>query len=226
MIRNFLQVQQGDKIAFAGAGGKTSSIMNLAKELAEFKVLIATTTKMFWEENAVELNCVEELQHLFAKQTTVISGKKLENNKMGSYDLNFLASLTDYSDICLIEADGAQRKPFKLPRDYEPVYPDFVNKIVYVVGMSALNQELGNLSRSDLLQDFLGKNATDKLTIDDIIKVLLSSRGAKKAIGNRKFYVILNQADDDFLRQQAKFIADKLAQERINVLINSFKNSR
>ena len=224
MLRDFLQVKLGDKIAFAGAGGKTSAIMNLAKELSEFKVLVTTTTKMFWEEQAREINSLYELQQLFAKSNVVISGKKLINHKMGSYDLAFLAKLTAFSDIALIEADGAQRKPFKLPRDYEPVYPDFVNKIVYVVGMSALNQPLINLSRSDLLQDFLGKNLEDKLTVDDIIKVLLSKRGAKKSIGDRKFYVILNQADDEFLRTQAKIIADNLARENINVLINSFKS--
>lgn len=179
---------------------------------------------MFWEKQAVELNSASELLSLFAKQRIVIAGKNLGNGKMGSYDLNFLAKLADCSDISLIEADGAQRKPFKFPRDYEPVYPNFVNKIVYVVGMSALNQPLASLSRSDLLQEFLAKGAGESLTVDDIIKVLIDERGAKKAVGDRKFYVILNQADDEFLRAQAKFIADNLARYNIKVLINSFKS--
>lgn len=223
MLRDFLQIKQGDKIAFSGAGGKTTSIITLAQQLSEFKVLIATTTKMFWEQQAIELNNADELRTLFAKQNRVITGKKIANHKMGSYALNFLAKLANLSDITLIEADGAQRKPFKLPRDYEPVYPDFINKIVYVVGMSALGQMLKDLSRSDLLQDFLAKDLTDRLTINDIIKVLLSTYGAKKDVGDRDFYVILNQADNIYLQSQAKIIADKLAEAKIKILINSFE---
>ena len=223
MLRDFLDVQPGDKIAFAGAGGKTTSIMSLARELVDFKVLIATTTKMYWETQAVELTDSDELNALFAKQSVIITGKKIAQHKMGSYDLAFLAKLANLSDITLIEADGAKRRPFKFPREYEPVYPDFVNKIVYVVGMSALNEPLVNLARSDLLQTFLAKKAEDKLTTDDIIKVLLSKQGAKKAVKDRDFYVLLNQVDTDFLTQKANIIAKSLRQNKIKVLLNSFE---
>lgn len=223
MLKNFLDVQPGDKIAFAGAGGKTTAIMKLAQELVNFKVLIATTTKMYWEKEAVELTNSDELSDLFAKQSIVITGKKIAQQKMGSYDLNFLAKLTNFSDVTLIEADGAKRKPFKFPREYEPVYPDFVNKIVYVVGMNALNEPLMNLARGDLLQIFLAKKAEAKLTTDDIIKVLLSKQGAKKAVKDRDFYVILNQVDTDFLAEQANIIAKTLMQHKIKVLLSSFE---
>ena len=223
MLKDFLDVQMGDKIAFAGAGGKTTSIMSLARELADFKVLIATTTKMYWEKQAVELTNSDELNALFAKQGVIITGKKIAQHKMGSYDSAFLAKLANLSDITLIEADGAKRKPFKFPREYEPVYPDFVNKLVYVVGMSALNEPLVNLARSDLLQTFLAKKAEAKLTTDDIIKVLLSKQGAKKAVKDRDFYVLLNQVDTDFLTQKANIIAKSLRQNKIKVLLNSFE---
>lgn len=223
MLKDFLDVQMGDKIAFAGAGGKTTSIMSLARELVDYKVLIATTTKMYWEKQAVELTNSDELNALFAKQSVIITGKKIAQHKMGSYDLAFLAKLANLSDVTLIEADGAKRRPFKFPREYEPVYPDFVNKIVYVVGMSALNEPLMNLARSDLLQRFLAKKAEAKLTTDDIIKVLLSKQGAKKAVKDRDFYVLLNQVDTDFLAQKANIIAKSLRQNKIKVLLNSFE---
>ena len=49
-----------------------------------------------------------------------------------------------------------------MPRDYEPVYIENTNKIVYVVGMTSLGQEIKNLSRADIIADFLVKSLDEK----------------------------------------------------------------
>ena len=64
----------------------------------------------------------------------------------------------------LIEADGAKRLPFKFPKQNEPVYISSSNKVVYIVGMSALNQPLKSLCRAELLAKFLQKQVNENLT--------------------------------------------------------------
>lgn len=67
-----------------------------------------------------------------------------------------------------------------MPKEHEPVYLKNSNKVAYIIGISALNQPLKNLCRAELLIKFLQKDGEEKLTKDDIIKVILSEYGAKK----------------------------------------------
>mgnify|MGYP007065485784 CR=1 FL=1 len=63
-----------------------------------------------------------------------------------------------------MKADGAKRLPFKFPKQKEPVYISSSNKVVYIVGMSALNQPLKSLCRAELLAKFLQKQVNENLT--------------------------------------------------------------
>ncbi len=223
-IAEFLAVQQQDIISFAGAGGKTSAIFALADDLKnKYKVLIATTTKMFREQNAllIEENDsmgIKLLAEKFRIDNIVIAGTDL-GDKMGSFSLDFLAKIISCSDVSLIEADGAKRLPFKFPRENEPVYLPITNKIIYVVGMKSLGKKLGELARTELLAQFLQKSSEDTLTADDIVKVLNSKMGAQKDIGSRKFFVILNQVDDETVKRQALAVANSFRKCNIAVSI-------
>ncbi len=207
-LADFLHVAKGDIISFAGAGGKTTTIMTLAQELAgrNIKTLITTTTKMYWEDNAIESGDWNGLLHSLDKYRLAIFGTKV-GMKMQPADEEFFCKASALADVMLIEADGARRLPFKMPRTKEPVYLKHSNKIVYLAGMSALNKPIKELFSPELLADFLGKKVDDKLTADDIINVLQSSKGAFKDTANRDLFIILNQADDEHAAEQAKSIA-------------------
>ena len=49
MLREALNLKKGDLVVFVGAGGKTSAMNRLAKELVDSgdTVIITTTTKIF-----------------------------------------------------------------------------------------------------------------------------------------------------------------------------------
>lgn len=51
-LRQALNVQRGDVVAFTGAGGKTSALFRLSRELAAegWRVLCTTTTRIAEEE--------------------------------------------------------------------------------------------------------------------------------------------------------------------------------
>lgn len=212
-----------DIISISGAGGKTSSIKLLAKNLMceHKKVLITTTTKMF--KDVITIRDKNLLKQKLKQQNWVFTGQDY-GKKISSWDEEFFAKIVSLADITLIEADGAKRLPFKFPKQKEPVYISSSNKVVYIVGMSALNQPLKSLCRAELLAKSLQKQVNENLTKNDIIKVISSEQGARKDIGKREFFVILNQVDTLLALKEAIFIAEKLTECKIKVAISSYRN--
>lgn len=224
-LTDFLQVKIKDVISFAGAGGKTSTIFALAEELKRntpHKILVTTTTKMFMEKTAVTVEDEKIIANELNNRKMVIAGTDL-GAKMGSFSMDFLQKVIRLCDVVLIEADGAQRKPFKMPRSYEPVYSSETTKFVYVMGMSSLGRKLVDLARADILADFLHKQPEEKLTAEDMIKVALSRKGAQKNVRLEDFYLILNQADNEFYVQQAVKIAAVLDKYGIKTAVTCHK---
>ena len=221
-LTEFLQVKKHDVISFAGAGGKTTTIFALAQELkdiADYKILVTTTTKMMREKEAITVEDEVFIKEQLQTKRLVIAGTDL-GRKMGCFTMDFLQRIILLSDITLIEADGAQRRPFKMPRSYEPVYLPCTTKIVYLAGMTALGQKIEDLSRSDIMADFLHKQPAEKLTAEDMVKILQSEQGAKKDVQHRDFYVILNQADDEKILHSAVQIAAELHKSGIKTAVS------
>ena len=221
-LTEFLQVKKNDVISFAGAGGKTTTIFALAQELkdtADYKILVTTTTKMMREKEAITVEDEAFIKEQLQTKRLVIAGTDL-GRKMGCFAMDFLQRIILLSDITLIEADGAQRRPFKMPRSYEPVYLPCTTKIVYLAGMMALGQKIEDLSRSDIMADFLNKQPAEKLTAEDMVKILQSEQGAKKDVQHRDFYVILNQADDEKNLRSAVQIAAELDKSGIKTAVS------
>lgn len=164
-IVEYLQVKNQDIISVSGAGGKTSTIKLLAKNLVRKhkKVLITTTTKMFKTADAITIRDKNLLKQKLKQQNWVFTGQDY-GKKISSWDEEFLREIISLTDITLIEADGAKRLPFKFPKQNEPVYISSSNKVVYIVGMSALNQPLKSLCRVELLAKFLQKQVNENLT--------------------------------------------------------------
>lgn len=221
-LTEFLQVKKNDVISFAGAGGKTTTIFALAQELkdtADYKILVTTTTKMMREKEAITVEDEAFIKEQLQTKRLVMAGTDL-GRKMGCFAMDFLQKIIPLSDITLIEADGAQRRPFKMPRSYEPVYLPCTTKIVYLAGMTALGQKIEDLSRSDIMADFLHKQPAEKLTAEDMVKILQSEQGAKKDVQHRDFYVILNQADDEKNLRSAVQIAAELDKSGIKTAVS------
>lgn len=54
--------------------------------------------------------------------------------------------------------------------------------------------------------------------------MISSEQGARKDIGKRDFFVILNQVDTLFALKEAIFIAEKLTECKIKVAISSYRD--
>ncbi len=182
-------------IAFVGGGGKTTLIYELARELAGVgkQVLVTTTTHMKepekkWEaDHTVGVPCEEQLGK--------IKGVSEEEYR----------KLKDRCDILLVEADGAKRKPLKAPAEHEPVIPKDADMVIGMAGASAIGKTIEEgCHRAELVGKLLGKNITEVITVEDLVKVLKSEQGQKKQV-SQIYRMVIGQADLLTKEQRKRF---------------------
>jgi probable selenium-dependent hydroxylase accessory protein YqeC len=154
-IREALDIHRGEVVAFIGAGGKSSTLFRLGRELAAegWRVIGTTTTRISADELLLApgaLNITGAVlrpeaisralgQHGFVFLYHGILGEKAIGLSPDTVDA--LVDAVD-SDVILVEADGARRLPFKAPHPHEPVIPAVATLVVPVVGIDAVGQPL------------------------------------------------------------------------------------
>lgn len=232
--RSFLQLlgigaEQYHTIAVVGGGGKTSLIYRLTEELLceGKKVIITTTTHMAFEpKRPFALDGEDEkIRYFLEKEGYVIAaGYEPETDKYASLSEKKLKALLKYDAAVLIEADGAKKKPVKVPGEWEPVIPDFAEAVIGVIGLDCLYKPIGEAShRAEKTAAFLGKTAADVLLPEDIVKIAASAKGLRKNIDNRAYYVYLNKADTLPETETAAEIAAGLKKQNIEAVYGSLK---
>ncbi len=122
-------------ISLIGAGGKTTTMYTLARELASQgkHVVTTTTTQIFTptSDETGQLIVEAEPSRLLAMakmslqqhQHITIAGSQNERGKLLSVppDVPALLLRQGVADAVLIEADGARHRMIKAPAEYEPV---------------------------------------------------------------------------------------------------------
>jgi molybdenum cofactor cytidylyltransferase len=101
----------------------------------------------------------------------------------------------------------------KAPAEYEPPIPDFVDTVIYVVGLSGLGQPLDadHVHRPERFARLSGLSLGDAITPEAIAKVLNDPIGGLKNVPiTARRIAVLNQADTSELQAQAQFIAHQL----------------
>lgn len=154
-LEHALSIEQGDVVAFIGAGGKTSALMRLGHELSKrgLRVLATTTTRIAVDELlhmphsvavSPDLRESGQVARGLSDKRYVFVYDSIQKTKVRGIEPETVSMLLDRisSDVLLIEADGARRLPFKAPYSHEPVVPPEVTKIVISVGMDVLGQPL------------------------------------------------------------------------------------
>lgn len=157
--------------AFAGAGGKTTSIYRFAGRLREkgFRVLVTTTTHMelpdtpYFASGEGSAGAAE----LLRRSGYAVAGVPVRTEKDGTARIKGLPeeafqSLCREADFILVEADGSARRPFKVPAAREPVIPAGTERIFLCEGMTAAGRRAAEAChRAELLQGVLGERRAD-----------------------------------------------------------------
>jgi len=223
-------------VAFVGAGGKTSALFQLARELEPPVIITATTHLGRWQiPLADEHIIVSDLENPKAFQprgVTLFTGE-FEGERTKGLDnkaISWLREVSKYYQLpLLIEADGARQKPLKAPAGHEPVIPEFVQLVVQVAGLSALGKPLDDeyVHRTEIFARLSGLNPGENINAEALVRVLVHPQGGLKNIPpHARRAVLLNQADTADLQSQAKGIANRLLSVYQAVIIASLKDRK
>lgn len=195
----FINDRQSHIICLVGGGGKTTVMYELAAIFAMQgrRVLVCTSTHIHQPQAAVWAKSVQEARSLWlAGSYAVIGEAEAQTGKLTAPSQKLYAVLAQESDIVLCEADGAKRLPCKLPAAHEPVLLKDCDIVLAVAGMDALGRMLAEVCfRPQLAQPLFAKQAYDVIDEQLLAQLLLSPQGARKNVGARAFYIVLNKCD-------------------------------
>jgi molybdenum cofactor cytidylyltransferase len=209
------------RVALVGGGGKTTAMFVLAREYRS-PVITAATTQM-----AIEQLTLAD-RHFFIGDSTVLeisplagvtlfTGPANDAGKTAGLSKNEMQHVLDLANRqqapLLIEADGSKYLPLKAPAEHEPPIPDFVDTVIYVVGLSGLGQPLDaeHVHRPERFARLSGLSFGDAVTPDAIANVLRDPNGGLKNVpSTARRITLLNQADTPDLQAQVQIIAQQL----------------
>lgn len=201
----------GEVVSLVGAGGKTTLMYTLARELAKGGRLTVTTTTTkvqppsTEESEAVWLDGEEVLLQKAAQNrgrcgVVTLARRKLDSGKLEGVSpelVDRLASLAGLSGI-IVEADGSARRPLKAPNATEPVIPASTRLVIAVVGMQALGSVLDDthVFRASIAAEILGAPMGSRIGADEIARLITHPRGIAKGTPSKAWIVpFLNQVD-------------------------------
>ena len=216
-------------LSVVGGGGKTSLIFRMMEELTAVgkKVLITTTTHMAYEPDrpfAEDGDIISIKHNLEEHGYTIAAALDREKCKISALPEEKLKEIKALADVILIEADGAKRCPLKVPASWEPVIWKPTDLVIAVTGMDAAGEPIREVChRPEKVADFLGKEAEEKLTEEDIVRIAVSTEALRKCVDGREYRVLLNKSDIPGKSQVAERIADRLEEQGIHAAWGSLK---
>ena len=208
-------------VAFTGGGGKTSAMFRLAHELADARVLVTTTTRIWaprpeqarlvvadnWAEARPRVLAAWE--HGVRALGTAIGA----DGKLHGVPTDWVGMLAADTDYVLVEADGAAGKPLTAPRAHEPVIPDAAALVVPVAGADAVGAPLdaAHVHRAAEIAALTGLAEGEPLTAAAVATVMLSPRGnVKSAPAAARIVPLVNKVETPAAERAARDLAAAL----------------
>lgn len=212
------QAESGElkMIALTGSGGKTTTMYQLADELAEMgrRVLVTTSTHIAvpGTGQCVRIDEAGELETVEWQGRILTAGRTADGEqgrKLKAPDN--LGKCLEYADLVLVEADGSKQLPAKVEAAWEPVIPEEAQLVIGCFGLRAIGQTFGEVCfRFAECGGWLSKDAADVITAADAAQLLSDERGFRKNTGTRPYSVVLNQADGETERLAAVEVIQSL----------------
>ena len=201
-------------VALCGAGGKTTLLYALGREWRRrgAKAALTTTTHILsdlppgfalWDRPDEQ-----DLMSIWRAGFVPVAGRPLQNGKLQGPSEDMWTILKAQAERILVEADGAARKPAKFPAAWEPVIPQYTDRVLVLSGLSALDKLPEEVCfRHELAQSRGLLKKDTPLSEEDLCALLLSGYGRYAPL------FLLNQADTPALWNRAERIAAMLKRE-------------
>ena len=205
-------VNDGEKHSscLVGGGGKTTVMYELAAAWAACgrKVLVLTSTHILRPVDGSFAANVPAVQNLWQQgRYAVIGTPELATGKLTAPPQDLYEALQLQADVILCEADGSKHHPCKAPAAHEPVLLPDSDIVLAVVGMDALGNSLQQAcQRPQLAAALLGCSLDSVIDEQMLVALLLSEQGARKNVGTRGFYIVLNKCNLISAAQQEEML--------------------
>ena len=215
-------------VSIVGAGGKTSLMFHLARQLAYSgkRVLTTTTTKILipTAEQSETLLIDQDPQVILRQaKTHQAAGMHIsaaaaylpQTDKLNGFSPDAIRTFEDSGlfDWVVVEADGAARKPLKAPAAHEPVIPENTSIVVALAGLEVLGRPLGEemVFRSELAGELMQLSPGETITVPALARLLAHPSGAfKGAPAQARRFIFLNKADTLELEEKGAAVALQL----------------
>jgi len=237
-----IETRKKEMVCLVGAGGKTSAMFCLARELSAKgkKILATTTTAIYYPESEqydkILISEKESLDLFYNINDgiTVLGRSVSPEGKLLGVSPEFLDVLfyEELFDYILVEGDGSKGRSIKAPAGYEPVIPSCTTKVLGLIGLDSIGRKISSeyVHRPELFCSILGCREGDIIDAGIISKLIAHREGlfkASPALAER--YVILNKAEGEERRNAASDIKRRLSDMGYNIkgiVISSMKDSK
>ena len=234
-----LKEAKREMITIVGAGGKTTTMFRLAKELRSIgkRVLVTTTTAIFEPERSYYDSLVinPTINKLIEPKegTVTVMGKCIsQEGKLLGVTSEIINQIFDAKifDYILVEGDGSKRKPIKAPGSHEPVIPHRTTRTIGLIGLDSIGTTINdeNVHRPELFSYITGSRIGSIIDSCKVVKLIISPEGLFKGVDlNSKKYLVLNKAEGLERINQGQWIKDALIRENTNIdgiVIGSMSN--
>jgi probable selenium-dependent hydroxylase accessory protein YqeC len=212
-LTDALEVCGGELVSIVGAGGKTSLLYGLGRELsaAGKPTLLTTTTRIMYpsrgEVSRVVLGpeddtTVGKIRSGFDGANLVLAGRERSDSKIIGYDPGFVERLHSggYGWTVVAECDGARGKSLKVPNENEPPLAASTGVYVVVTGADSFHKPVTSpeVFNPEGVASVSGVGLDATVSEPVILEVILSSRsylGRKPAAA--RMCVFINKVDID-----------------------------
>jgi probable selenium-dependent hydroxylase accessory protein YqeC len=217
-------IGEREVISLVGAGGKTTLLYALGRELSALRcgIILTTTTKIlepepspfFLQFLSPELSAVKKwaAEHLHHHQCLLLARERLPNGKLEGIHPEWVEELFYLDGVTTIinEADGAAGRPLKAPREGEPVIPFNTTLLVPVMGIDGMGRPLEEetVFRSAIASRLLNLPIGSMVT-EEVIARLMRELIKESPAGTR-VVPLINKVDIPGGREKAKTLAKYL----------------
>ena len=215
-----LELTRYDVLACVGAGGKTSTLLNLFNYAQERNIpaFFTTTTKIYASDITNDyLPIVTEsyddgalLTKLDMQRGYALWFKSRQEEKLIGLPPEWIDKMAADNGIqgtYLIEADGASEKLLKSPAEHEPVIPNCTTLTLGIINFRVLDLCLTDnvVHRLDRVCRLLEKEAGAPITVEDLAVIASHSKGIFQYSRGKRI-VLVNGAHIGHIDTIVKFV--------------------
>lgn len=211
-------------LSLCGAGGKTTLLYALLREANLYgkKGSLLTTALMktpHEEDMFVFYGYGSKWMHKVWKfRQIIVAGGAAGRGLLNQADQASIDFQLRYADLIAVKADYSEDHPLKWPLAGEPKILPQSDRVMVMMGLSALDQPLEQVCQH--AAEARAALKTDKERVDEELLARLIWQG----YGRLSPWVFLNQADNEELRQRGRIVADHLKELGAeHIVIDSLK---